>query len=83
MFEKETAGLGYLVTFFTAYTVLLNDVVDVIDNVFSADGAYHYIMIVGKNKTHLLRVISDGAWRIMFGRKHIGKLQQSFLCLGG
>ncbi len=59
------------------------NVVDVIDNVFAADGAYQYIMIVGKKKTHLLRVITDGAWRIMFCRKHIGKLPQSFLCLGG
>jgi hypothetical protein len=83
MFKKETAGLGYLVTFFTPYAMLLNNVVDVIDNVFAADGAYQYIMIVGKKKTHLLRVITDGAWRIMFCRKHIGKLQQSFLCLGG
>jgi hypothetical protein len=28
-------------------------------------------VVVGKKKTHLLRVIADGAWRIMFSRKHI------------
>ncbi len=71
MFKKETAGLGYLVTFFTAYAMLLNNVVDVINNVLPTDGTYQYIMIVGKKKTHLLRVIADGAWRIMFSRKHI------------
>jgi hypothetical protein len=74
MFKKETAGLGYLVTFFTPYAMLLNNVVDVINNVFAADGAYQYIMIVGKKKTHLLRVITDGAWRIMFSSKHIEEL---------
>ena len=34
IFKEEAAGLCYLVTFFPAHTMLSNDVVDVIDNVF-------------------------------------------------
>ena len=74
MFKKETAGLGYLVTFFTAHAMLFNNVVDVINNVFAADGAYQYIVIVSKQKPHLLRVIANSAGRIMFGGKHIDEL---------
>ncbi len=74
MFEKETAGLRYLVAFFTPYAMFSNNVINVINNVLSADGAYHHIVVVGKKKTHLLCVITDSAGRIMFGSKHIEKL---------
>ena len=40
MFKKETTGLRYLVTFLPPHAMLFNNVVDVIDNVFAADGAY-------------------------------------------
>jgi hypothetical protein len=74
MFEKETASLRYLVAFFTPNAMFFNNVINVINNVLSADGAYHHIVVVRKKKPHLLCVITDSAGRIMFGSKHIEKL---------
>ena len=76
VFKEEAAGLSYLVAFFTAYFMLFNDVIDVIDDVLLRNGIRYNIRVVGKKKTHLLCVIADGAWRIMLGSKHIEELLQ-------
>jgi hypothetical protein len=77
MFVKKTAGLGYLVTFFPAHSMFIDDKVDVVDNVLLTDGAGQYIMIMGKKKTHLLHVVADGALCILFGNKCIVQLRQA------
>ena len=74
IFKEEATGLSYLVAFFTARTILPYDVVDLINNILPGNGTRKNIWIVGKKKTHLQDVITDGAWRIMFGSKHIEKL---------
>jgi hypothetical protein len=74
MFEKETASLRYLVAFFTPNAMFFNNVINVINNVLSADGAYHHIVAGAKRKRISSSVITDSAGRIMFGSKHIEKL---------
>jgi len=81
VFKEKTAGLGYLVTFFTAHAMLFNDVVNVIDNVAAGNGANRQVVVVCKQKPHLLCVIADSARGIMFGSKHIEELLQRFQCL--
>ena len=61
IFKEEAAGLSYLVAFFTAHSMLSYDVVDVINNVLLANGAWNNIRIVGKKKPHFLCVITNSA----------------------
>jgi hypothetical protein len=76
MFVKETAGLGHLVAFFSSHAIHFNDVVDVINDVFAGERRRQHVIIMGKNKTHLLCVIADGAWAVMFCRKNIEQLMK-------
>ena len=48
IFVKKTAGLCYLVTFFPAHSMFVDDKVDVVDNVLLADGSGNYIWVMGK-----------------------------------
>ena len=48
MFVKKTTGLRYLVTFFPAYAMFVDDKVDVVDNVLLADGGGQHIGIMSK-----------------------------------
>jgi hypothetical protein len=80
MLVKKTAGLCYLVTFFPAHSMFIDDKVDVVDNVLLADGAGYYIPIMSKKKTHLLHIVADGALCILFGNKCIVQLLQAILC---
>lgn len=48
MLVKKTAGLCYLVTFFPAYSMFINDKVEVVDNVLLTDGGGYCIGIMGK-----------------------------------
>jgi hypothetical protein len=81
MLKEKAAGLGYLVAFFSAYFIHLNDVIDVINNVFAGKRLREHIIIMGKDKTHLLCVIADSAFGIMLRRKHVEHLLQGILCL--
>ena len=64
MLKGKAIGLRHLVAFFSSHFIRFNDVVDVINNVFVRNGSRENIIIMRKNKTHFLRVIADGAWRI-------------------
>ena len=81
MFEKETARLGYLVAFFPANLVLFNNIIDVSYDVFTSYSAHLHIVIMDKKKAHLLHIITNSTWRIMFGGKHAGQLLQCILGL--
>ncbi len=74
MFEKEAARLGHLVAFLASYAMFLYNEINVGDNVFAGNTAWHHIPVMSKKKTHLLGVIADGAGRIMFSGKHIEEL---------
>ena len=80
MLVKKTAGLGYLVTFFTTYTMFIDNKVDVVNNVLLADRGGHYIWVMCKKKTHLLHIIADGALCILLGHKCVVQLLQAILC---
>ena len=79
MLVKKTAGLCYLVALFSANAIHFNDVVDVINDVFAGKGRRQHVIIMGKNKTHLLGVIADGAWTVMLCRKNIEQLPKGIL----
>ena len=80
MFVKKTAGLCHLVTFFTAYAMFIDNKVDVVDNILLTDGGGHHISIMGKQKTHLLHIVADGAFCILLGYKCVVQLRQAILC---
>ena len=80
MLVKKTAGLCYLVTFFPAYAMFIDNKVDVVNNILLTDGTGSYIIIMGKKKTHLLHVIADGALCILLGHKCVVQLLQAILC---
>ena len=80
MLVKKTAGLCYLVTFFPAYAMFIDDKVDVVDNILLADGTGSNIIIMGKKKTHLLHIIADVALCILLGHKCVVQLLQAILC---
>ena len=80
MFVKKTAGLCNLMTFFPAYAMFIDDKVDVVDNVLLADRSGQYIMIMGKQKTHLLHIVADRSLCILFSYKSVVQLLQAILC---
>jgi hypothetical protein len=77
---KKTTGLRYLVTFFPAHTMFVDDKVDVVDNVLLADRRRYYIITMGKQKTHFLHIIADSSFCILFGHKGVVQLLQATLC---
>ena len=81
MLIEKAAGLGYLVAFFSSHTMFFNNVVDVVDDVFTGKRCRKHIIIMRKNKSHFLGVVADGARAIMFGRKDVEQLQKCVLCL--
>ena len=68
--EKAT-GLSHLVAFCSSHAMYPEDVVNVVNNVFAGKGCRKNILVMCKNKAHFLSVVTDGALRIMFGRKDI------------
>jgi len=62
------------VAFFSSHFMNFNDVVDVINNVFTGKRRREHVIVMGKNKTHLLGVITDGAWTVMFCLKNVEEL---------
>jgi len=81
MLKKETTGLRHPVAFFPANLMFFYNVINVGNDVFTYDGGWIKVVIMCKEKTHLLCVIADGAWRIMFGSEHCVHLLQGFLSL--
>ena len=53
------------------------DMADVIDNVLLSDGGGHSIILVCEQKTHLLLVVSDSPYCILFGYKGILQFLQA------
>jgi len=80
LIEKAT-GLSYLVAFCSSHAMYPDDVVNVVDNIFAGKGCRKNIRIMGENEAHFLRVVTDGARGIMFGRKDIEQLLQCVLRL--
>lgn len=74
MLVEEATGLGNLVALFSSHTMHFNDVVDVINDVFTGKRLRKHIVIMRKNKSHLLGIIADGAWTVMLCRKHVEEL---------
>ena len=61
--------------------MLLLNKTQVVNNVHLRDRPRQHIMIMRKNKAHLLHIITDRQWRIKLCHQHIVQLQQALLRL--
>ena len=79
MFKIKAAGLRYLVTFFTTHAMFFDDITDVVGDVLLADSGGQQIVIMRKEKAHLLCVITDGTDGILLCQQCIVHLLQARL----
>lgn len=79
MFVIKAARLGHLVTFLVAHTMLFNNKTDVIDDVLLRNRSWQQIMIMSKEKPHLLGIIADRAWAVLFCQQRIMQLLKAVL----
>ena len=70
-----------LMAFFTPNPMLRLNKTEVVNNVHLRDRPRQHIIMMRKNKAHLLHIITDRPWRIMFCHQHIVQLQQALLRL--
>ena len=82
MFEIKAAGLGYLVAFFTPYAMLFDNEADVADDILLGNRSRQQVVIVRKQKAHLLHIVADGTGGILFCHEGIVELLQASLRLG-
>lgn len=52
---------------FTANLMGFNDEVEIINGGFAGYGTYIEIVIMCKKEAHLLHIITNGAWGVVFG----------------
>ena len=61
--------------------MLFNDETEVVYNMLLRNGTRQHIVIMGKQKTHLLHIIADGTGAVMLYQQSVVQLLQATLCL--
>ena len=81
MLVVKAARLSHLVAFFSTHPMLFNDETEVVYNMLLRNGTRQHIVIMGKQKTHLLHIIADGTSAVMLYQQRVVQLLQATLCL--